>query len=105
MEAARDIAIIVIVAQALVLALGIFVVGVISIVAIVELTANIRRGLRRGQTASDRLLNRTERIAEEHILPALVRYERSRALISRFASELGITGRKDQTSQSTKSSP
>ena len=84
METARDIALIVIVLEGLVALLAILVLGIIASVTVIELTASVRRGLRRGAGASERLNDRVQDIADERILPTVVRIERARATITKF---------------------
>ncbi len=79
METARDIAIILLVIQGLVIALACFVVGVLGSIAIVETTANVRRGLRRTAAKLERASERVDTVVETRILPPIVQYHRGRA--------------------------
>ncbi len=102
MDVVRDVAIIVLIVEGLVIGLAVFVIGVVGAVAIVEFTANVRRTLRRGQVTSERLLDRTEWIAETRILPSLIRYERARAIVGALIAEVLSLGDEDKTSSGRK---
>ncbi len=84
MEAARDIALIFLVVQGLVVGLAIFALGIVGSIAIVEATVSVRRGLRRGARTAERLNDRVQDIAEDQVLPTVVRIERARAAITAF---------------------
>lgn len=79
MEAARDIAIIVLVIQGLIIGLAAFVAGVLGAIAIVEATVNVRRGLRRTATKMERTNKRVDSIIETRVLPPIIQYHRGRA--------------------------
>ena len=79
MEAARDIAIIFLVIQGLIIGLAAFVAGVLGSIAIVEATVNVRRGLRRAAAKLERTNERVDTIVETRILPPVVQYHRGRA--------------------------
>lgn len=79
MEAARDIAIIVLVVQGLIVGLAALAAGVLGSIAIVEATVNVRRGLRRTAAKLERTGERVDMIVETRILPPVVQYHRGRA--------------------------
>ena len=79
MEAARDIAIIVLVIQGLIIGLAAFVAGVLGAIAIVEATVNVRRGLRRTAAKMERTNKRVDSIIETRVLPPIIQYHRGRA--------------------------
>ena len=79
MEAARDIAIIVLVVQGLIIGLAAFVAGVLGAIAIVEATVNVRRGLRRTAAKLERANKRVDSIVETRVLPPIIQYHRGRA--------------------------
>ena len=79
MEAARDIAIIVLVVQGLIIGLAAFVAGVLGAIAIVEATVNVRRGLRRSAAKMERTNKRVVSIIETRVLPPIIQYHRGRA--------------------------
>ncbi|MDE2769300.1 MAG: hypothetical protein OXO54_07015 [Chloroflexota bacterium] len=79
MEAARDIAIIVLVVQGLIIGLAAFVAGVLGAIAIVEATVNVRRGLRRSAAKMERTNKRVDSIIETRVLPPIIQYHRGRA--------------------------
>lgn len=79
MEIARDIAIIVLVVQGLIIGLAVFVAGVIGSIAVVETTVKVRRGLRRTATKLERANERMDTVVETRILPPVVQYHRGRA--------------------------
>ncbi len=79
MEAARDIAIIVLVVQGLIIGLAAFVAGVLGSIAIVEATVNVRRGLRRTAAKLERASERVDTVIETRVLPPVVQYHRGRA--------------------------
>ncbi len=79
MEAARDIAIIVLVVQGLIIGLAAFVAGVLGAIAIVEATVNVRRGLRRTAAKLERTNKRVDSIVETRVLPPIIQYHRGRA--------------------------
>ncbi len=84
MEAARDIALIVLVVQGLVIGLAIFALGIVGSIAVVEATVNVRRALRRGASTAERLNDRVQDIAEDRVLPTVVGIERARAAVTAF---------------------
>lgn len=79
MEVARDIAIIVLVIQGLIIGLAAFVAGVLGAIAIVEATVNVRRGLRRTAAKVERANKRVDSIIETRVLPPIIQYHRGRA--------------------------
>lgn len=79
MEIARDIAIIVLVIQGLIIGLAAFVAGVLGAIAIVEATVNVRRGLRRTAAKLERTNQRVDSIVETRVLPPIIQYHRGRA--------------------------
>ncbi|MCY3958094.1 MAG: hypothetical protein OXG65_07350 [Chloroflexi bacterium] len=79
MEAARDIAIILLVIQGLIVGLAAFVAGVLGSIAIVEATVNVRRGLRRTAAKLERTNKRVDSIVETRVLPPIIQYHRGRA--------------------------
>lgn len=79
MEAARDIAIIVLVVQGLIIGLAAFVAGVLGAIAVVEATVNVRRGLRRTAAKLERTNKRVDSIVETRVLPPIIQYHRGRA--------------------------
>ena len=79
MEIARDIAIIVLVIQGLIIGLAAFVAGVMGAIAIVEATVNVRRGLRRTAIKMERANKRVDSIVETRVLPPIIQYHRGRA--------------------------
>ena len=79
MEIARDIAIIVLVVQGLIIGLAAFVAGVLGAIAIVEATVNVRRGLRRTAAKMERTNRRLDSIVETRVLPPIIQYHRGRA--------------------------
>ena len=79
MEIARDIAIIVLVVQGLIIGLAAFVAGVLGAIAIVEATVNVRRGLRRTAAKLERTNKRVDSIVETRVLPPIIQYHRGRA--------------------------
>ena len=79
MEIARDIAIIVLVIQGLIIGLAAFVAGVLGAIAIVEATVNVRRGLRRTAIKMERANKRVDSIVEARVLPPIIQYHRGRA--------------------------
>jgi len=79
MEIARDIAIIVLVVQGLIIGLAAFVAGVLGAIAIVEATVNVRRGLRRTAAKMERTNRRVDSIVETRVLPPIIQYHRGRA--------------------------
>ena len=79
MEIARDIAIIVLVIQGLIIGLAAFVAGVLGAIAIVEATVNVRRGLRRTAVKMERANKRVDSIVETRVLPPIIQYHRGRA--------------------------
>ena len=79
MEIARDIAIIVLVIQALIIGLAAFVAGVLGAIAIVEATVNVRRALRRTAAKLERTNKRVDSIVETRVLPPIIQYHRGRA--------------------------
>ena len=79
MEIARDIAIIVLVIQGLIIGLAAFVAGVLGAIAIVEATVNVRRGLRRTAAKVERTNKRVDSIVETRVLPPIIQYHRGRA--------------------------
>ncbi|MDE2902191.1 MAG: hypothetical protein OXP73_04095 [Chloroflexota bacterium] len=79
MEIARDIAIIVLVVQGLIIGLAAFVAGVLGAIAIVEATVNVRRGLRRTAAKMERTNKRVDSIVETRVLPPIIQYHRGRA--------------------------
>jgi len=78
-EIARDIAIIVLVIQGLIIGLAAFVAGVLGAIAIVEATVNVRRGLRRTAVKMERANKRVDSIVETRVLPPIIQYHRGRA--------------------------
>ncbi|MCY3895019.1 MAG: hypothetical protein OXG17_00960 [Chloroflexi bacterium] len=79
MEIARDIAIIILVIQGLIIGLAAFVAGVLGAIAIVEATVNVRRGLRRTAAKVERTNKRVDSIIETRVLPPIIQYHRGRA--------------------------
>ena len=79
MEIARDIAIIVLVIQGLIVGLAAFVAGILGSIAIVETTVNVRRGLRRAAAKLEQTSERVDTVVETRILPPVVQYHRGRA--------------------------
>lgn len=79
METARDIAIILLVIQGLIIGLAAFVAGVLGSIAIVEATVNVRRGLRRTAAKLERANERVDAVVETRVLPPIVQYHRGRA--------------------------
>ena len=79
MEIARDIAIIILVIQGLIIGLAAFVAGVLGAIAIVEATVNVRRGLRRTAAKLERTNKRVDSIVETRVLPPIIQYHRGRA--------------------------
>lgn len=79
METARDIAIIVLVIQGLIIGLAVFVAGVLGSIAIVEATVKVRRGLRRTAVKAERANKRVDSIVETRVLPPIIQYHRGRA--------------------------
>ena len=79
MDVARDIAIILLVVQGLIIGLAAFVAGVLGSIAIVETTVNVRRGLRRTAAKMERTAERVDAIVETRVLPPVVQYHRGRA--------------------------
>ncbi|MCY3749707.1 MAG: hypothetical protein OXG64_10470 [Chloroflexi bacterium] len=79
MEAARDIAIILLVIQGLIVGLAAFVAGILGSIAIVEATVNVRRGLRRTAAKLERTNKRVDSIVETRVLPPIIQYHRGRA--------------------------
>lgn len=79
MEIARDIAIIVLVIQGLIIGLAAFVAGVLGAIAIVEATVNVRRGLRRTAAKMEQTNKRVDLIVETRVLPPIIQYHRGRA--------------------------
>ncbi len=79
MEIARDIAIVVLVIQGLIIGLAAFVAGVLGAIAIVEATVNVRRGLRRTAVKMERANKRVDSIVETRVLPPIIQYHRGRA--------------------------
>ena len=79
METARDIAIIALVIQALIVGLAVFVAGVLGSIAIVEATVSVRRALRRTATKLERTGERVDTIVETRVLPPVIQYHRGRA--------------------------
>lgn len=79
MDVARDIAIIVLVVQGLIVGLAALVAGVLGAIAIVEATVSIRRGLRRTAAKLERTNKRVDSIVETRVLPPIIQYHRGRA--------------------------
>lgn len=79
MDVARDIAIIVLVIQGLIVGLAAFVAGVLGAIAIVESTVSVRRGLRRTAAKLERTNKRVDSIVETRVLPPIIQYHRGRA--------------------------
>lgn len=79
METARDIAIILLVVQGLIIGLAALVAGVLGSIAIVEATVSIRRGLRRTAATLERANQRVDNVVETRVLPPIVQYHRGRA--------------------------
>lgn len=79
METVRDIAIIALVVQGLIVGLAALVAGVLGSIAIVEATVNVRRGLRRTAAKMERTAERVDTIVETRVLPPVVQYHRGRA--------------------------
>lgn len=84
MEAARDIALIVLVVQGLVVGLAVFALGIVSSIAIIETTVSVRRALRRGAGAAEQLSDRVQDIADGRVLPTVVGIQRARAATATF---------------------
>ena len=88
METARDIALIVLVVEALVLGLAVLVAGVAGSIAIIELTVHVRRGLRRAAESAERVSQQVDDFAETRVVAPVVKYERARAAIGTFIDHL-----------------
>lgn len=79
MDVARDIAIIVLVVQGLIIGLATFVAGVLGCIAVVETTVKVRRGLRRTSVKLEQANERVDSIIETRVLPPIIQYHRGRA--------------------------
>ncbi len=88
MDAARDIAIMVLVVQGLVVGLAVFVLGVVGSIAIVETTVNVRRTLRSVRKRAESTHARVTSTVDERVIPPLVRYERARASVRTTIDQL-----------------
>jgi len=85
---ARDIALIVLLAQALVLSLTVLVAGIMGSIALIETTVRLRRGLRRLAQRTDRLSQRVEIFAQDEVLARAARVQRARAMATAFLDTL-----------------
>ena len=88
METARDIVLIVLVIEALILALALLVAGILASVAIIEVTTTVRRGLRRAAVAAEQWGARVDSVAEDRVLPPIVRVRRTQAAVEAFLGRL-----------------
>lgn len=88
METARDIVLIVLVVEALILGLALLVAGIVASVAIIEITVTVRRSLRRAAAVAEHWGARVDDLAEDRILPPIVRVRRSQAAVEAFLERL-----------------
>ncbi|HCU73780.1 MAG TPA: hypothetical protein DGO43_08225 [Chloroflexi bacterium] len=88
METARDIAIIVLVVQALIIWLAVLLFGIFCTVVIIESTVTIRRFLRRTSTQASRLGEQVDQVIDRNVLSPIARYERGRTQIKAFLENI-----------------
>lgn len=87
-EIARNIAILILVVQALVLFLAVFIGSVMGSIVIIETTLSIRQGLRRIARSAERVHDATDTMARTYVLEPTTRVERVRARIHTYVSQL-----------------
>ena len=88
METARDIVLIVFVIEALIVGLALLVAGIMASVAIIEITATLRRGLQRAAAVAEHWGTRVDDLAEDRILPPIVQVRRTQAAVEAFLERL-----------------
>jgi len=88
METARDIAILVLVVQALIIWLAVLLFGIFCTVFIIESTVTIRRFLRRTSTQASRLGEQVDQVIDRNVLSPIARYERGRTQIKAFLENI-----------------
>lgn len=88
MDTARDIAIIVLVVQALVVWFAVLLCGIFFTVFIIETTVTVRRLLRRTSAQATKVGNQVDQVIDRQILSPLVRYERGRAYLKSFLENI-----------------
>ena len=88
MDTARDIALIVLVVEALILGLAVFAAGIAGSVAIIEFTVHIRRGLRRTARGTDKVNQNVERLIDTRVLAPTIKYQRYRIMSRVFSTHL-----------------
>ncbi len=87
-EIARNIAILILVIQGLVLFLALFIGGIIGSIAIIETTFRVRQGLRRVARSTERVRDRVDATARTRVLEPVTGVERARAKIDAYVSQL-----------------
>ena len=88
METVRDIAIIVLVIQALIIWLALLVCGILCTVFIIESTVTNRRLLRRASTQTRAFGEQVDHVIDRKILSPIARYERGRTQIKAFLENI-----------------
>ncbi len=88
METARDIAIIVLVVQALIIWLAVLLCAILCTVFIIESTVTIRRLLRRTATQASTFGDQVDHVIDRNILSPIARYERGRTQIKAFLENI-----------------
>jgi hypothetical protein len=92
-EIARNIAILILVIQALALFLAIFIGGVMGSIAIIETTLSIRKMLNRIAHSAERVHDTTDTLARTYVLEPTTEFERVRAKIHTYVRQLRHTQR------------
>ena len=88
METARDVAIIVLVVQALIIWLAVLLGAILCTVFIIESTVTIRRLLRRTATQAITFGDQVDHVIDRKILSPIARYERGRTQIKAFLENI-----------------
>ncbi len=87
-EITRNIAILILVIQGLVLFLALFIGGVIGSIAIIETTDRIRRGLRQLARSTERMRDTVDATVRTRVLEPVTEVERARARLDAYVSHL-----------------
>ena len=88
METVRDIAIIVLVVQALVIWFAVLICAIFFTVFIIETTVTVRRFLLRTTAQARKVGGQVDQVIDKQILSPLVRYERGRAYLTSFLENI-----------------
>lgn len=88
MAAVRDIAIMVLVVEGLILMMALLIVGIIGSIAIIETTVRIRGGLRGAAKKVERLSTRVDDFASDVVVPRVIQIRRTNAKIATYVDRV-----------------